>query len=190
MRLFAAVDVGSDTRAEVRRVQESLQRQFASLRDAPRMAWVADDKAHLTLRFIGEVAEEVGARALDAMLAPFPVPPFEVEWTGTGTFPTGSRPRVVWIGVSRGNDRIAALAADVSDRLSPVVGPGESRPFRAHLTVGRVKEPGSRVDWAAALAASEPRTTRTVVDHVTLYQSRTSPKGATYTALHQTPLMA
>jgi 2'-5' RNA ligase len=78
---------------------------------------------------------------------------------------------------------MAALAAHVNRQLDPLIGPGETRPFNAHITLGRVRDAGRQVPWAAALDAVKLRPTKTRVDHVTLYASRLSPKGPTYTAV-------
>jgi 2'-5' RNA ligase len=93
----------------------------------------------------------------------------------------------VWIGALRGEPETAAVVSAVGARLDPIVGAEEPRPFRTHLTVARVKE-AVPFDWDAAFAPLDVRSTTTRVDHVTLYQSRSSPKGPTYTALCATPL--
>jgi RNA 2',3'-cyclic 3'-phosphodiesterase len=182
MRLFIAIDISDDTRAEVQRVRAALEQRMAGLRHPPRMTWVAEANAHVTLRFLGEVPEPVGDRVRSALGAPFALRPFDIAWTSAGTFPGGTHPRIVWIGGDE-PEAASALAEAVNARLEPIVGPGEDRPFRPHITIGRVKEPGSKFDWKEALAAIEVHRTSGLVDHVTLYQSRTSPKGPTYTPL-------
>jgi 2'-5' RNA ligase len=188
VRLFVALDVSDETRAQVRKVRETLEPQLARARRPPRVTWVADGAAHVTLRFIGEVADEIGDRVQEAMQAPLGRSVFEIDWRGVGTFPGGRHPRVIWIGVASGADAASSLAQAINARLDPIVGPGEARPFRPHLTVGRVKEPGAGFDWPLGIAAVEAGATRSRIDHVTLYRSRTSPKGPTYTALCTTPL--
>ena len=182
MRLFIAIDVGDETRAQLRRVREQLTRQLATAARAPRVTWVADNAAHVTIRFIGEVPDTVAEQVRAAMAPPLADAAYAIEFTGVGVFPKGSRPRVVWIGAERGQEETAAVAAAVNQRLYSIVGAGESRAFRAHLTLARVKEP-TPFDWAAALATVDSGRTLSLVDHVTLYQSRTSPAGPTYTPL-------
>jgi 2'-5' RNA ligase len=182
VRLFVAIDVSHETRAQLRRVREQLAQQFATVARPPRVTWVADEAAHVTIRFIGEVSDSVAERVRAAMAPSLTGPAYTIGFSDVGVFPTGSRPRVVWIGANRGHEETAALAAAVNQRLDPIVGAGESRPFRAHLTLARVKEPRP-FDWSAALATIDSGHTRSLVDHVTLYQSRTSPAGPTYTPL-------
>jgi len=62
--------------------------------------------------------------------------------------------------------------------------PGENRPFRAHLTLGRIKDPSDLTGISEALtkysafAAGEFNCTELI-----LFQSKLSPQGATYTKL-------
>ena len=141
----------------------------------------------MTLRFIGEVSDDCAAQIETALLPDFALGPFDVQWNRVGTFPGGRSPRVLWIGASRGNEKLAELAQLVEARLIPIVGPAESRPFKAHLTVGRIKEPG-RFVWAEAVSRLQLEPSATRVDHVTLYRSRLSPKGPTYTEMLRTLL--
>lgn len=187
MRLFVAIDISDETRAQLRRVREALEQRLAASRTAPRVTWVAETAAHVTVRFIGEVSEETGEKIRAALADPFDQPAYVVEFAGVGAFPNARRPRVVWIGAPRGQDETAALAAAVNARLDPIIGAGEERALRAHLTVGRVKEPVA-FDWNAAFAAIDAGRSRSPIDHVTLYLSKTSPKGPAYTALLKGPL--
>ena len=183
MRLFIAANISDATRSQLRRVREGLQRRLEKSRRPPRVTWVADQAAHITIRFIGEEPEDVAERLRNALHMPIEVAPFAVEFKGAGTFPGGRSPRVVWIGITQGLEELARVAATINARVDPIVGPAESRPFRAHLTVGRVKEPGAGFDWAEALATIRPGTTRSHIDHVSLFHSRTSSQGPTYTEL-------
>jgi RNA 2',3'-cyclic 3'-phosphodiesterase len=187
VRLFVAVDVSPSTRAQLRSVREQLEAKFGGVRRPPRVTWVADAAAHVTVRFIGHVDTAVAENVRLSLAAPIALPPYDIEFSGVGVFPGPSRPRVVWIGVASGGDETASLAALVNRRLDQIIAPGESRPFRAHLTVARVKEP-ERFDWRDALRKINAGTTRSTIDHVTLYESKTSPKGPTYTPLGVTLL--
>lgn len=187
MRLFVALDVSEETRAQLRRVRAALEPQLRRGTRPPRLTWVRDAAAHITLRFIGEVSEDVATRVCVALAAPINQAPYSLRFAGVGAFPRHGPPRVVWIGVAQGQDTTARLAADVARRLEPVVGVDREREFRAHLTVARVKDPG-RMDWSAALRAVDARVSVSLIDHVTLYSSRTLPEGPAYTALLMIPL--
>jgi 2'-5' RNA ligase len=189
VRLFVAIEISDETRATLGPARALIAQTVGGARVPPRVTWVKDAAAHVTLRFVGQVSEETATALCSALRSGFRCAPFDVRWETIGTFPGGRHPRAIWLGATSGAERLDELAALVNQRLDPILGPGELRPFKAHLTIGRVKESGKDVDWTGALAAAKPTPSVTRVDRVTLFQSRLSPKGPTYTALCAAPLV-
>lgn len=187
MRLFIAVDLSDEVRGAAaalgRRLREEIER-----RASPRASWVAPENMHLTLRFLGEVDEATAAKVKEAVSAPLAVPAFEVELTGAGAFPPAGRPRVLWIGITRGAADLVAVHDEVETHLAPLAFPREDRPYRAHLTLARFREPAPMdvrgiVDRVALIPVGRCR-----VFEIVLYQSHLSPTGPTYTAVARGPL--
>jgi 2'-5' RNA ligase len=108
--------------------------------------------------------------------------PFEVRAVGMGAFPDEERPRVLWVGLADESGALQALAADVERWMTGLGFAPETRPFRPHLTLGRVKEGHASV--AAALQPFRETVfgTSTIRD-VTLYESRLRARGAEYVVL-------
>jgi len=185
LRLFVAIDLDAEARGSVGAEQQRLARVLdarGSLR------WVKPEQMHLTLSFLGEVDEARGAAVADAMRAPIPVAPFTMRFRGLGVFPPRGAPSVLWLGVADGSAQAIDLQRRVADRLEPLGGPREARPYHPHLTLARWRDgrPGAA---RRALAADGGREiARVDVRYVTLYQSRLSPHGPTYTALAQAEL--
>ncbi len=69
MRVFVAIDMGDMVRAEAARVVQTISGKIEAVKTPPKIAWVKPDALHLTLRFIGEVADEI-VPALCERLAP------------------------------------------------------------------------------------------------------------------------
>jgi RNA 2',3'-cyclic 3'-phosphodiesterase len=77
---------------------------------------------------------------------------------------------------------LAALAGEVDGALATVGSAPESRPFAAHVTLGRVRQ--SRRNPALAAALARPAECgRLTVARVSLMQSELHPRGARYTEL-------
>lgn len=153
----------------------------AGARWAPREQW------HVTLQFLGAVrhlAPVVDALAVAAAAGS----PFNFRVGGAGAFPGARRAKVIWLGAAEGAEPMQALAASVGAALDPVGYPAEGRPFRAHLTLARLREAGDVRPVMAALG-SDPVGPAWAVDEVVLYESRLSPAGPTYTALASVPLV-
>ena len=184
MRLFVAIDLSAATRTLVREVQERLEAQLLMGRKAPRITWVKPEAAHVTLQFLGETSESQAERIIGALGSPRVVnEPFEVSWGALGTFPETRQPRVVWLGATSGAKDLIALARNVRERLAGAGGEPDGRPFRPHITIGRVRDVGTRVNWPDAMRRVLFAPSRSAVDHVTLFRSQLSPRGPTYTSV-------
>lgn len=151
---------------------------MAAVRDregARGIRWVRTDALHLTLRFLGSTPRDRIPALERALAAIGDRPAFAVELRGAGGFPSPHRPRVLWIGLTRGVEPLTALADDVGRVLEPLGwAEREGRPFRAHLTVARTDAVPFAVGGAAAAALGEAaRDVRIAftADRVTLFRS-------------------
>jgi RNA 2',3'-cyclic 3'-phosphodiesterase len=184
MRLFTAIDIGDEARAAIATEQTTIVR---ALGDAARsLRLVRPEHIHLTLVFVGEVAEDRALAIAEAMRAPFPVAPFLLAFGGLGVFPPRGAPRVMWLGVVDGAADAIELQALVADRLAPLGVEKDARPFRPHLTLARWRE--GRRSERPRLAEPATPIARRKVEAVTLYQSRLASAGPTYTALARATL--
>ncbi len=181
-RLFVGVALPEPAAAEIREVVERVRSM--PLPDGARdVRWVRLDGLHLTLRFLGPTPEALLAPTIAAVeaVAANAAGPIPIELSGSGTFPSGRRPRTLWIGVSAGVDALSALAAQTEAALVATGWPPDDRPFRAHLTLARSDgvTVGPLVAGRLAAAMAERRVQATV-EHVGLYESLTGGGPARY----------
>jgi 2'-5' RNA ligase len=188
MRLFVAVDPDEGTRARIGRAIDTLRAVMEHGPSTARISWLVPERLHLTLQFVGEVSDPVADAIAARLLPAFAVATFEIRLGRIGTFPSSGRPRVVWLGVEFGADSLAVLHAEVVRRLADIAFPREDRPFSPHLTLARVKTGGTRADGERVARTSIEPPGGCTIDHVTLYHSRISPRGPTYTPLVISPL--
>jgi 2'-5' RNA ligase len=182
MRLFVAVELSEAMREEAARVAGGLAEALGP--DARRaVAWVAPDKLHLTVRFIGEAAPAVAKELARRIGQPFVAPAFRLAVEGIGAFPGSGPPRVIWLGISEGAEGLAQVHDEIESRLDGLGLEHEDRPFRAHLTLGRVKAPLGPSGRRALASSRAADVGSCDVHEVTLFESRLSPRGATYVAL-------
>ena len=160
--------------------QGSLKRAFGG---ADPVKWVPAHQFHFTLKFLGEIAEPDAVRAMAAVeraVAGFA--PFALALRGLGAFPGPARPSVLWAGLSDGGAELARLATQVDREMSLAGFAPERRPFKPHLTLGRVREgafvPGA-VQEALAKAAGQ-EFGRLGVERVVLMKSELTPRGPIY----------
>ena len=190
MRLFVGVELSADVRASAAAVAESLRERLKQARLHVEARWVAAENLHITLWFIGEVDDGRADAITQALSPPFPMAPFDVALDGCGAFPPSGVPRVFWLGLAAGADRMLDLYREIAARLAPLGFEPEKRPYSAHLTIARVKH--TRRDSVSgiprALGEMPARGGSCRVGSVTLFRSRLSPKGSTYEPLARVPL--
>jgi len=159
-----------------------------------RTTWTREGGWHLTLKFLGDVEEDLIGTVREA-LAEVAFAPFTLQAAGAGFFPPRREdrrwsPRVIWVGVSVGAAEAVRLAADVDEAAAALGFAPEARPFAPHLTLARVKQPAPD-PWAEVLAevAGRPWPPFTV-DRFVLWQSTLGPGGSEHTALAEFPARA
>jgi RNA 2',3'-cyclic 3'-phosphodiesterase len=104
----------------------------------PKARWVDPGNLHLTLRFIGEIAEDIAAD-VDEALARLRARRFALQIAGTGVF-GGDRPRNLWVGVER-SPELVALRDKIEHALTRTGLPPEPRKFAPHVTLARLHNP-------------------------------------------------
>ena len=183
IRLFVALELPSAVRAALRALASRLRPAAGG-----GVRWTDPDGIHLTLKFIGEI-ETARLDAVRAALAGVhAAQPVEVLFRGVGWFPNARHPRVFWAGVEEDARRgaLAALAAEVERALEPAGIAPESREFRPHLTLGRIK-PEAHVEGLRREAErlGTPEFGRADYAEFDLMQSTLRPQGALYTRLER-----
>jgi RNA 2',3'-cyclic 3'-phosphodiesterase len=183
MRLFSGIDLPED-------VRERLERLLMHFRSAAHLKWVPVYNLHLTLKFIGEWPEENLPR-LEAALRSIPKrPAIPLEVRGLGWYPNARNPRVFWVGVD-GGEALPALAREIECALEPLGIAKETRPFTAHLTLARIKEPAPLDGLRSAVAKVEPVEFGSFpVDRFHLFRSQPGSAGSIYTKLSEFSLQA
>ena len=184
-RLFFAVGVSPEVASALR----SLVSKLRGGAGAEGLRFVDVDKAHFTLRFLGEQGPERQAAALRAgKFAAAEMDAFDLAIGTLGVFPDERRPHTVWAGATNGASRLAELARRLEQRLVLEGFPDETRPFVPHLTVARVKR-RPRADALRALLARQPDTVASQrVESFALMESAPDGGGVRYIPLETFPL--
>jgi RNA 2',3'-cyclic 3'-phosphodiesterase len=188
LRLFIAVELNNNIWSQLEYVVKYLQGY-----ELPSVRWVPVRNTHLTLKFLGEVPEErlPSLKALITKIAT-QFTPFYMVSSGLGAFPNMRQPRILWAGIiapDELNKMQQAIEIETRRQSYPV----ESRPFNAHLTLGRVSETiqppeVGRISQAfSGINASDLGTV--LVQSLNLFKSDLHPSGPTYTLVAKAPLL-
>lgn len=177
-RLFVAVRPPEDVLARLRRVPRP---------ESPEVRWTPEDQWHVTLRFLGQARPGPVADALAGVAAPARAARLgpAVERLGRG---------VLMVPVAGLDD----LATEVVHRTAELGDPPDDRPFRGHLTLGRLRARGGGRGRGRAGGGGRPRPPRGVVGaevaatwwvgELELVRSDRGPDGARHTVVARFPL--
>lgn len=182
MRLFVAIDLDDRARQAIAVEQERIGMSLGDAKGSS-LRWIRPEHIHLTLAFLGEIAEPEVPRIVAAVSPEIQVPPFAAVFDSLGVFPPRGAPRVLWTGVGTGARELIELQRQVADRVERTGVRLERRPFQPHLTLGRWRTSRPADARHAVSADRHTAIARVMIDHVTLYQSRVSPSGPSYSAL-------
>jgi 2'-5' RNA ligase len=180
LRAFIAVDPSEEIVRKLSAAVKSLEKKTTGFR------WVCPEAIHLTLRFLGEIEEEL-VGTIDGRLAQLAgsFEPISLEAAGLGFFPGPENPRIVWAGLTGQIDRLADLQRGVQDAVEDLpVHREKDRGFTPHLTLARIPNFRASSGVSAVLQAASGADFGTfTVDRLFLYKSRLTPGGARYTKL-------
>jgi 2'-5' RNA ligase len=177
IRTFIAVDLPDQVRQSIRHFQEPLKKGSADVK------WVRPENMHLTLKFLGDIPFDQQDAILGAMAVSVRLfNPFSAVLSGSGGFPDLGHPRVFWIGIGRGAQELTELSIRLNNALAPLGFEKDKRPYKAHLTLGRVRS--MRGISTVAKRLKDPFASESFrVDEIILYQSDLNPAGSVYTVL-------
>lgn len=184
VRSFLAINLPRAMVAAAERLQEEMRRGVG----AGIVRWVDPGNFHLTARFFGDLnPEELGraSRVVGAFDGSFE--PARVRLGRLSAFPSPRKPEVIWLEVVSPAGELDALQRSIDEQLIGAgFGPAD-KPWRSHLTLGRVpRERRIPPDVARLWLGSGGLTadsTDDSIDAIALYRSELRPEGPRYTAL-------
>ncbi len=133
-RTFIAIGLSDGLREKLRQVVQDLTKAGGDIR------CVKPENTHLTLRFLGGTEESKLDEIKKAMEKTLQgVSPFKISFYGIGTFPGIENPRVLWVGVKEGKEKLREIRDVLEENLLQTGIEKEDRKYRSHLTLGRVK---------------------------------------------------
>ena len=180
IRAFLAIDPPENILQAMSRLQEKLKREISG-----RISWTKPQGQHLTLKFFGDISTEDVKNICSAVQnRATSEQSLNLKIEKLGVFPGARRPLVIWCGVTDDVEKLSGLQKQLDSDFAGIGFPRENRPFRAHLTIGRIKDPSVLTGISEALtkynafAAGEFSCKELI-----LFQSRLTPQGAIYTKL-------
>ena len=184
MRCFLAIELPDRIKQQLATLQQTLQAQTTGIR------WVRSEQIHLTVKFLGEVADglvpQVGQVIADVVSRHAS---FDLHVKNVGCFPSRGSARVAWVGLGDLPQTLVDLHKETETALTDLGFARENRPFKPHLTIGRINDPRTGYDIRRHIerrkdfeAGSFP------VSELVLFQSVLQRTGPIHTPIARCPL--
>lgn len=184
-RLFIAVAIPLAIKDVLGKISLDLKKTGADAK------WVEIQNIHLTMKFLGSVAEEKTSEIVKRMKkACRGKSHISVTLDAFGGFPSLHAPRVLWAGLKDPENHLAKIASILENDLEELGFSKESRPFQTHITLARIRSQQNRLALVQAVTDLQKiqKPIPFTIDNLTLFESHLSPKGPTYVVLDEVKL--
>ncbi|MCM8792452.1 MAG: RNA 2',3'-cyclic phosphodiesterase [Candidatus Omnitrophica bacterium] len=183
MRTFIAIPISSQIKNFLENIQNELKTAGLDVK------WVKAENIHITLKFLGEIKEDkipLVKKIMDSVGER--INPFVVSISSLGVFPKKELPKIIWVGIEKGNEELKNIAEALDDKIKKIGIPKEKRPFTSHITLGRlrslqnVKKLTERLEPLSEYIIQEKK--EFTVKEIVLYKSTLVSHGPIYEELY------
>jgi 2'-5' RNA ligase len=187
MRTFIAIELPQEMRDYLAGIQNKLNASGADVK------WVKPCNIHLTLKFLGEIDEKKLGRITEILEnVSGNKKTFQIRISTLGAFPKINSPRVIWVGIDKGDNEAKEIAKELEEKIAKIGIPKEDRPFSSHITIGRTRSNLNLENLIQGLKTLENEPGRENLEFaagkITLFQSTLTPKGPIYEVLREANL--
>ena len=183
IRTFIAIKIPDDIKGRIAQFQKRAAAEERSIR------WVNVNNIHITLKFIGEIPESLVKKiVINIFEKPSLTNALEIGLKGTGVFPDVRRPRIVWVGITSGSEQLTKLVFELESKLLDLNIPKDSRKFKPHVTIGRLKQNQKLKDPEIFDDSGAFDAGQFMAKNIVLMKSDLKPSGAEYTVIAQQTL--
>jgi len=187
MRTFIAIELPPEIKDSLAHLQDQLKTSGADVK------WVEPQNIHLTLKFLGERDDKKIEKIIQILEETTKDKnSFQMHISSLGTFPKMNFPRVIWVGIDKGDNETREITKELEEKIAKIGIPKEDRPFSCHITIGRTRSTLNREKLVQELNkladSSGGRNLEFTVKTITLFKSTLTPKGPIYEVLKKVNL--
>ena len=180
-RLFIGIPAGPGIKPILFDIQSSMEHKPGKIR------WVPPKNIHITLFFLGNVCLDDIPKLIEALEDVVALNHFRASIEKTGVFPSTRNPKIFWLGVGRGRQKMILLHEKVKKAVSSFKTSRKKESFIPHISIGRKAKSYMKIDVLPFLKyVYSPR--ELDVNSVALYESQLLAEGGEYKVLTRFPL--
>ena len=180
-RVFIGIPIGH----KIKSILPSIKSVFTC--DPPLIKWIPSENIHLTLSFLGNVSNNDIPYLVQSVKKNIECNNLHLTITGTGVFPSSNLPKVLWLGIGKGIDKLTSLQSQVEKSVKIIIKNSQKTTFIPHITIARIRRLYTKIDVLPFLnTVYSP--IELDVNSICLYESKLFPEGAQYTVLNGFPI--
>lgn len=179
MRTFLALPINDELKITVSKKIDLFKKNITS-----RVKWVEDDNLHFTIFFFGEIDEKSCneiIKILDLNKKSFKK--IKIVLDKISFFPDEKNPRVIFFDLKEGEKEIKEIYENLFDSFSKFL-KIKKEVYKAHLTIGRVKERLNENDIKFLIQMNTEFKT-SFLNKLILFESKLRPEGPIYTPIKE-----
>lgn len=175
-RIFVALNIPDDAK-------EKLFSIIYQLHPDKSLKWETKEKIHLTLKFVGDIEDELIPKIKNDLMFLTEYKTQLLHINGFGFFFSYKVPRILWAGLKY-SEELKSIAERLEDYFIRYGVEKESRPFKPHLTLMRIKNnPGESFINKFKNSKFEPISFQS--NSISLIKSELKPAGSVYTEINK-----
>ena len=183
IRTFVAISTPNDAKNVKQMLISTMEQDKAEIR------WVKHSNLHLTVKFLGFTPEnDISSLSDDLDAIAKANSPFDLSVSGTGCFPSESKPSVLFLGVSGNINALSKLVKDTEGLMTDRGYPKLERDYFPHITIARIKYPQKFSPNITSFLNSSYDSIDFRVNHLQFFSSEILPEGVFYNLLGTFPL--
>ena len=188
-RVFIAINLDKEIKSYLSNIQEEL---LNNNRAKLKMKTVERGNLHISIKFLGDLNRlEIEKISLALQKLSSKYQPFRINLSKRiGIFPGTKKPRVIWIGIEKGNSsEVEKIYHDIERELQEEAFYHNDKKFTTHITLGRikyVKYPNNLIDFMQKIIFKD---ISQMVHSVELMESNLTTKGPIYGVISKFPFL-
>ncbi len=185
IRAFIALEFDKEIQEELKRIQILLKRKIKG-----HISWVKTGNIHLTLRFLGNIntAQSIQIQEIISGIC-LKNEKIKIKLGSLGVFPNFNKPRVLWVAINEGAEKISFINSYLEKDLQKINFPNEEKPFHPHLTLARIKHLESIANIEQIIQEAAPQEISSYIEKIVLFKSTLTTRGAIYAKIFEEELL-
>lgn len=178
-RVFIASSLNEEAKNLIKDIQSNIKKLNCQIK------WVKPENVHLTLKFLGNIeSDRIDELKKLVQSTSKMTQSIKSDLFNLGAFPNSQKPKILWVGLSDNESKIAQLAETIETSLSTIGFSKEKRSFKPHVTIGRVRSFKNIKPLSETISQfSVKNAVAQNIDNITIYKSTLTPTGPIYEVL-------